>query len=93
MKYALRYSRKARMDLARLNLPIAKRIVEKLDSYASAPEPMHYAKPLVGCHGRYRFRIGTYRAIFKMAKPDIVIILEILRIGHRKDIYNLPLFG
>lgn len=92
MRYVLSYTNKARLDLARLDSSVAKRIVNKLDVYVSAPDPMRYSKPLVGRHGRYRFRIGMYRVIFKVAEPDIVIVLEILRIGHRKDIYDLAFF-
>jgi mRNA interferase RelE/StbE len=34
----------------------------------------------------YRLRIGRYRVIFKKEEKSLVIL--IVRIGHRKDIYS-----
>jgi len=37
--------------------------------------------------GRFRFRIGDYRAIFAIDKSGKIQILMILNVKHRKEIY------
>lgn len=49
--------------------------------------PRLHGKALHGnLEGLWRYRIGDYRLIAKIEDDKIVILL--LRIGHRKDIYN-----
>ena len=64
---------------------VQKRIIGKLDFYMSVDDPLCFSKPLNGSKsGEYRFRIGDYRVIFEV-KDGVV---EILKIGNRKDIYR-----
>jgi mRNA-degrading endonuclease RelE of RelBE toxin-antitoxin system len=44
-----------------------KRIATKMRFYAKQPDPLQFAEPLTGSH-TYRFRIGDYRVIFKIAQ-------------------------
>ena len=36
--------------------------------------------------GLYRYRIGDYRAIYRLDKEEKVLIVE--RLGHRREIYD-----
>jgi len=89
MKCTWQYTRKATKDLLALDQFIAKRIIKKVCVICSSAKPMNQAKPLTGIFtGLHRFRIGDYRVIFREQKNGDIIILSILRIKHRKDIYE-----
>jgi mRNA-degrading endonuclease RelE of RelBE toxin-antitoxin system len=90
MKYTTVYTKDATHDLAGLPKKIARRIVDKIEFFRTQPEPLHFAKRLTNFEpGQFRFRIGDYRAIFDVDSKGAIHILMILRIKHRKDIYNL----
>jgi mRNA-degrading endonuclease RelE of RelBE toxin-antitoxin system len=83
MEYKLKSE--AADDLSRLPKYIQERIKAKLDFYISSGDPMHFATRLTDFEiGDYKFRIGDFRAIFEVKEG----IVEILRIGNRKDIYR-----
>lgn len=90
MKRSLvRYSPAARKTLLRLDGLLAKRIIAKVDFFASAENPLESAKSLSGpLAGFYRYRVGDYRVIFAFDASGAVNILDILKIQHRKDIYR-----
>lgn len=68
---------------------IADRITKKVDAYCALVDPLEQAKALKGnLQGLYRFRIGDYRAIFQKQSDGVIIVLMILRVKHRKDIYD-----
>jgi mRNA-degrading endonuclease RelE of RelBE toxin-antitoxin system len=46
------------------------RMVEKLELYASQPDPLQFAEPLTGS-GEYRFRVGDYRIFFEVLSDTI----------------------
>lgn len=88
--YRVEYTQKANEDLKKLSAPIVRRILKKIEFYASEQNPLAFAKPLHGqLVGTYRFRIGDFRAIFWVDQSGYITILNILRIKHRKDIYDL----
>lgn len=90
MKYSVQYTKKATRDLEKLPQKIAQRIAGKIRFFRQQPDPLHYAKKLTKAGlGQYRFRIGEYRAIFDVDSKGRIHILMILRIKHRKDIYQL----
>lgn len=79
------FTSEATRDFKKLAPEIQKRIVKKLDYFASSGIPLKFAERLVDYEiGEYRFRIGDYRVIFDMEEETIVV----LTLGHRKDIYK-----
>ena len=84
------YTAKARQGLRDLEINTAKRIIKKIHFFSLQKNLLSFAKNLTdSAIGQYRFRIGDYRAIFDLDKKGNVQILMILRIKHRKDIYNI----
>ena len=71
-------------DLRRLDKPVARRILEKIErDLAAHPEA---GLPLGGdFRGLFRYRIGDYRVIYSKVPEGLLI----LRVGHRKDIYRV----
>jgi mRNA interferase RelE/StbE len=91
MKYILRYTEHAVDDLKILDKKFAQRIVTKLDWFVVQENPMKFSKKLQDfTYGSYRFRIGDYRVLFDLEESTgKIIILMILRVKHRKDVYNI----
>lgn len=87
--YRVIYTKKADKDLDNLDFQIAKRITRKIYEYSLTPNPLSFSKPLKSSYlGHYRFRIGDYRAIFDIDRDGNIKILLILKIAHRKNVYE-----
>ena len=88
-QYALSYSAVALKQLKKMDLSVADTITSKLEQLVVSDHPLQTAKSLQGdLAGTYRYRIGNYRAIFKVDKDGTITLLTILDIKHRKDIYK-----
>ena len=82
------YTLPAVKDLKGLPRKVAERITKKIDWCASHEDPLRYAKRLnPPFDDLYRFRIGEYRAVFELNKKQLRLLV-ILRIKHRKDVYE-----
>ena len=83
MTYNVLITETAQKDLKNLDNDTKKRILEKLKYLLK--DPIAFSRKLVNSKtGEYRFRIGDYRIIFDIDDKNIAI----LKIGHRKDIYE-----
>ncbi len=70
-------------DLRRLDKPIARRLLEKLE-HALAQNP-NIGIPLAGeFRGLFKLRVGDYRVIYAKTSDGVLI----LRIAHRKEVYR-----
>lgn len=53
------------------------------------PRAVHGSKQLVGTDNGWRYRVGSYRLICRL--DDGVLLIEVVRVGHRQGVYsNLP---
>ena len=83
------YTAHARKDLLKLEKLISKRVVLTVLENTKI-DPLKNAKTLKGIFsGMYRYRVGDYRVIFETNENEEIIIVAILRIKHRKDIYRV----
>ena len=85
--YKLRFLGKALDDLGKIDRAHQKIIKAKLLLLAENPAVLkNNIRKLSGTEDDYfRLRVGNHRVIFKKEKKDLIII--IIRIGHRKEIY------
>jgi mRNA interferase RelE/StbE len=83
-KYTAVLSKKAQKQLDKLPDNIAEPIIDTIGSLENNPRPMGYKK-LKGRDG-YRIRTGNYRIIYNIF--DTELIIDIIALGHRKDIYE-----
>ena len=60
------------------------RIIRRIGQLADNPRPPG-SKQLSG-HDRYRIRQGVYRIVY--AVDDIEIVVVVVKVGHRKDVYR-----
>lgn len=83
--YEVRVRKRAERDLADLPFKIAERIKGVIDGLRVVPRPARSEK-VQGLPDGYRIRVGDYRVVYTVA--DGVLIVYVIRIGHRKDIYR-----
>jgi mRNA interferase RelE/StbE len=82
--YNIRFSESVHKDIKKIPQNDVKKILEHIDSLAIEPRPYGYKK-LKG-QENYRIRQGDYRIIYSIR--DIELMILILTIGHRKDVYR-----
>ena len=84
--YNIRILEEASGELARLDKPVGRRIVERINWLSGKlndirPEPLR--GDLIGL---YKFRIGDYRVIYEIVHDEKTIVIH--AIGHRREIYR-----
>lgn len=82
-KYTVVLSKKAQKQLDKLPDKIAQPILNGIEDLEENPRPVGNKK-LKGREG-YRIRIGNYRVIYDIF--DFELLIDVIALGHRKDIY------
>ena len=83
MPWSVQWTDQAARDLSRLDPPVARRVMAKLDQAAERPE--HFFKRLVASDDR-KLRIGDYRLLVVLQSETRTILVE--RVDHRSRIYG-----
>ena len=83
--YRITFKRSAQRELADISKPYNQNIATAIDKLAEDPRP-DGVKKLKGEDNAYRIRVGDYRVIYII--EDLIIIVEIQRIRHRKEAYK-----
>ncbi len=85
MKYRIEVKRSAAKALKKIPKPDQKRISERIDNLAeSLPNPD--TTKMTGTNPFHKIRVGNYRIVYEI--QDDVLLILIIKIGHRKDIYR-----
>lgn len=71
--------------MRKLDRHTAIRIVNAIGELANNPRP-HGCIQLRGGSGEYRIRVGNYRIIYDIQDQELIIL--VLRVGHRREIYR-----
>lgn len=82
--YSVRIGSQAQKKLSKITEPYYSKIKTSIVSLAKNPRPNGFIK-LKGREG-YRIRVGTYRIIYEI--QDDVLLIDVIDLGHRKDIYD-----
>lgn len=82
--YRIVIEKAAEKELSKIPPPHFNRVVKAIENLAENPRPAGYKK-LTGRIG-VRIRIGDYRIIYTV--EDKALIIFIIDIGNRKDIYR-----
>lgn len=83
--YVVRFTKRADRDLDRLPGDLRVRAIRMIESLAGNPRPNGSIK-LSGKEDMYRIRVGDYRIIYEV--QDKVLLILVLRVGHRRDVYR-----
>jgi len=83
MIYSVIFSKQALKKLDKINEPYYSKIKIAISKLSSTPRPTG-CKKLKGRDG-YRIRVADYRVIYEII--DSQLIVDVIDLGHRKDIY------
>ena len=86
MPYALLIRASAAKELEAIDsAPTRRRMVDTIQTLAVDPRPSA-CKKLAGREAAYRLRVGDYRIVYTVS--DLEIIVEVIKIGHRREVYR-----
>jgi mRNA interferase RelE/StbE len=83
--YSVELTRTAEKQLRRIAKRDRTRVVDAIGGLADRPRP-HGARKLQGYYDVYRIRVGKYRVVYEVFDDRVIVI--VLKVGHRKDIYS-----
>ncbi|TLZ81763.1 MAG: type II toxin-antitoxin system RelE/ParE family toxin [Methanobacteriota archaeon] len=83
MPWSILWTDQAVRDLSRIDPPIARRIVRKVES--AAANPLRFFSRLVAAD-EYKLRVGDYRLLAALDGGSETILIE--RVDHRSRIYE-----
>ena len=84
-RYTIRFAPTANRNFDRLPVQIRWRVRAAIDRLAVNPRPPGVRK-IRGNLGDYRIRVGQYRVLYDI--NDAEILVYIVRIGHRREVYR-----
>ena len=84
-RYSLEVSATAERQLKRLPRRDLARVVDAIQALGDRPYPPGCRK-FSGYGDVYRIRVGVYRVLYSVDRGRIVVV--ILKVGHRKDVYR-----
>lgn len=84
-RYSITYKPSAAKALRKIDRQHQQAIITAIDALVHQPRP-DGVKKLQGGEGEYRLRVGSYRIIYDIKDHELVIL--VLHLGHRKDIYR-----
>ncbi|MBU1086509.1 MAG: type II toxin-antitoxin system RelE/ParE family toxin [Candidatus Omnitrophica bacterium] len=86
MDYSIIYHPEVKNDILGIPKNIKDRIKKAIENKLLA-DPIKYGEPLRrSLQGYRKLRVGNYRIIYKIEKNNI----EVLKIGHRREVYDKP---
>lgn len=83
--YRIEWRTSTKKDLRRIAPEAVKRIVSTVEELRENPYPPGSQK-LTGSDCAHRIRIGDYRVVYEVYK--VVLVVEIVRVAHRRDVYR-----
>lgn len=85
MSYSIQFTARAVRDLEDLPKPDQVRIAARIDALAATPRPAG-CKKLESKERLYRIRVGDFRVIYRIEDRKLIVL--VIRIGNRRDIYR-----
>ena len=85
--YEIQVAPKAERQLKKLPKDEASKITKKIRLLEKNPRPDGSTK-LSGSTGYYRIRQGNYRVIYEIKDNKLLVLVLVLKVDHRKQIYN-----
>jgi mRNA interferase RelE/StbE len=76
----------ATRELARLDKPTGRRIVERINWLAANLDKIRPEALTADLAGLYRLRIGDYRVIYEIVHDEQTVVIH--AIGHRREVYR-----
>lgn len=87
MTYRIAFSASAARQLRKLDPPARRRVQAAIELLSSDPRPPA-ATQLVGGGGEWRVRTGDYRIVYEINDGELLVLVLVLAVGHRRDVYR-----
>lgn len=84
--YRVRILKAATRDLAKLDKPTGRRIVERINWLAENVDNIKLEALSGDLAEFYKLRVGNYRVIYEIFQDEKIILIH--QIGHRREIYR-----
>ncbi len=85
MSYSVSIRRQALKELAKLPPADTRKVTDAIDMLSEEPRPVGCKKLKGRSEAMWRVRVGDYRVIYSI--DDEIEVVEVGKIGHRKDVY------
>lgn len=85
MTYTVTIAPAAERQLRKFDPQVRRRVQAVIELLSANPRPPK-AIQLVGGAGEWRVRTGDYRVIYEIHDDQLIVL--VLRVGHRRDIYE-----
>ncbi len=85
MAYRIEFTPKAESQIAELPKKNQKQVIRKIESLKENPRP-HKSRQLKNFPHFHRIDSGDYRIIYTIQED--VVLVTVVKIGHRKDVYR-----
>ena len=86
--YKVQLKKSAEKSLLKLPKPVINKVIDLLTELKREPRPKG-CKKLTGSSNTYRIRTGDYRVVYSVF--DDILVVDVIKIGHRKEIYKSKL--
>ena len=83
--YEVKWKRSATKELKKIPKSKIPPLLKAVESLSQNPFPSG-VKKLIGSDITFRIRVGTYRIVYDLYNDELII--EIIRVRHRKDVYE-----
>ena len=83
-RYELRLKTSVAKDLRGIAKADVRRILARIEALRDDPRPPGVEK--LGGAELYRVRQGVYRIVYGI--EDAVLVVEVIRVGHRREVYR-----
>ena len=85
-RFELRFKPSVAKDLRGLPKTEVRRLLKRIEALTNDPRPAGSEK-LTG-RDLYRIRQGVYRIVYSV--DDAAVVIEVIKVGHRRDVYRTP---
>lgn len=83
--YKIEWKQSAKKELKKLGKETIPRVIQAVESLSSDPYSVNSRK-LKGSKYTYRLKVGNYRIVYTVQSK--ILLIEVIRVGHRKKIYK-----
>jgi mRNA interferase RelE/StbE len=86
MPWTVSLKPRAKRQLAKLDRPVQKRLLDFMDRLTGRDDPRELGRVLQGHHQLYKFRVGDYRIIAQIQAETLLVV--VVKLGHRREVYR-----
>ena len=83
--FNIQWKASAKKELKKIDKTEIPKILKEIEKLSKEPYPVNYKK-IIGTEHIFRIKIGNYRIIYSIENQKLII--EIIRVRHRKEAYR-----